>query len=137
MRSCIGRALQRDRQGLERETLLRALSCQDDGGQRSYPWVKSRLQDTGLVQKGKRKGAHRKWRERVSIPGMLIHQDGSTHEWISGMQWDLIITMDDATREIYSGFFIEEEGTSSSFQGVHETLNSWDIQQLLQRSGES
>ncbi|MFQ5779750.1 MAG: helix-turn-helix domain-containing protein [Nitrospiria bacterium] len=90
---------------------------EDHGGQRSYTWVKKRLQDTGLVKKGKRKGAHRKRRERPPIPGMLIHQDGSRHEWVSGMQWDLIITMDDATSEIYSGFFVEEEGTLSSFRG--------------------
>ena len=36
--------------------------------------------------------------------------------------WDLIVTMDDATSEIYSAFFVEEEGTLSSFQGVRDTL---------------
>jgi len=30
--------------------------------------------------------------------------------------------MDDATSEIYSGFFVEEEGTISSLRGVRETL---------------
>ncbi len=95
---------------------------EEHGGQRSYTWVKNRLQDRGLVKKGRRKGAHRKRRERAPIPGMLIHQDGSTHEWVSGKKWDLIITMDDATSEIYSGFFVEEEGTSSSFCGVNETM---------------
>src|SRR5699024_3693127 len=33
-----------------------------------------------------------------------------------------IVTMDDATSEIYSGFFVAEEGTWSSFAGVRETL---------------
>ena len=33
------------------------------------------------------------------LPGMLVHQDGSTHEWISGQKWDLIETMDDATND--------------------------------------
>jgi len=96
-------------------------------GQRSDTWVKNQLQEKDLVKKGKRKGAHRKRRERSPLPGRLIHQDGSTHEWVSGRHWDLIITMDDATNEIYSGFFVEEEGTLSSFQGVEETIEGHGI----------
>ena len=53
---------------------------------------------------------------------MMLHQDGSTHEWVPGKKWDLIVTMDDATSEHYSMFFVEEEGTQSSFQGVHEVI---------------
>lgn len=93
------------------------------GGQRSYTWVKQKLQSVGLVKQGKRKGKHRKRRDRAALPGMLIHQDGSTHQWIPSETWDLIITMDDATSEIYSGFFVEEEGTWSSFRGVRETID--------------
>ena len=32
--------------------------------------------------------------------GMMVHQDGSKHEWIQGVYWDLIITLDDATSDI-------------------------------------
>ena len=91
-------------------------------GERSYTWVKSRLQSAGLVSKGKRKGSHRKRRERAPYEGMMIHQDGSTHEWVPGKKWDLIVTMDDATNEIYSAFFVDEEGSLSSFRGVTEVL---------------
>ena len=49
--------------------------------------------------------------------GLLLHQDGSTHKWVAGAEWDLIVTMDDATSEVYSGFFVEEEGTWSSLPG--------------------
>lgn len=35
-------------------------------------------------------------------------------------EWDLIVTMDDATSEIYSAFLVEEEGTMSSFQGLRD-----------------
>ena len=66
----------------------------DHQGQRSYTWVKQRLQSSGLVKRGKRKGKHRKRRDRAALPGMVIHQDGSTHQWIPGETWDLIITMD-------------------------------------------
>ena len=93
-----------------------------DGGRRSYTWVKSRLQEAKLVPKAKKRGAHRKRRDRAPLPGMLIHQDGSTHEWVPGSRWDLIVTMDDATSEHYSMFFVEEEGTMSSFAGVRETI---------------
>lgn len=91
-------------------------------GQRSYTWVKSRLQASGLAPKHKRRGKQRRRRPRAPLAGMMIHQDGSTHEWVPGQTWDLIVTMDDATSEIYSAFFVEEEGTLSSFQGVRETL---------------
>jgi hypothetical protein len=67
---------------------------------------------------------HRKKRERVPLAGMMIHQDGGTHEWVLGQKWDLIVTMDDATSEQYSMFFVEEEGTASSFQGVQEVIEA-------------
>lgn len=94
------------------------------GGSRSYTWVKKRLQEAALVPKAKKRGAHRKRRERSALPGMMIHQDGSTHEWVIGQKWDLIVTMDDATNEHYSMFFVDEEGTSSSFRGVHDVIAS-------------
>lgn len=89
---------------------------------RSYTWVKSRLQEAQLVPKAAKRGAHRKRRERSPWPGMLLHQDGSTHEWVPGQMWDLIVTMDDATNAHYSMFFVEEEGTLSSFRGVQEVI---------------
>jgi transposase len=94
------------------------------GGTRSYTWVKRRLQEAELVPKSKKRGAHRKRRERSALPGMMIHQDGSTHEWVAGQKWDLIVTMDDATSEHYSMFFCDEEGTASSFRGVHEVIEA-------------
>src|SRR4030042_863526 len=93
-----------------------------DGGRLSYMWVKNTLQANGLVLKLAKRGVHRKRRERAHLPGMMLHQDGSNHEWVSGKKWDLIVTMDDATNEHYSMFFVEEEGTASSFQGVREVI---------------
>ena len=95
---------------------------QRDGGRRSYTWVKNTLQSRGLVPKAAKKGAHRKRRERAPLPGMMLHQDGSNHEWVPGKKWDIIVTMDDATSEHYSMFFVPEEGTASSFQGVREVI---------------
>jgi hypothetical protein len=59
-------------------------------GERGYTWVKQRLQTAQLVTKGKRKGAHRRRRERSPLEGMMIHQDGSSHDWVPAQRWDLI-----------------------------------------------
>lgn len=91
-------------------------------GKRSYTWVKSSLQRQGKVSKTERRGVHRERRERTPLPGMMLHQDGSRHEWVPGKRWDLIVTMDDATNEHYSMFFVEEEGTASSLRGAREVI---------------
>jgi len=82
------------------------------------------LQAAGQVARAPRRGAHRKKRPRKPLPGMLLHQDGSTHEWVPGCQWDLIVTLDDATSELYSAFFVEEEGTMSSFRGLRDVIET-------------
>ena len=41
-----------------------------------------------------------------------------------GQWWDLIVTLDDATSKTYSAFFVEEEGTMSTFQGLSEVVSS-------------
>lgn len=51
-------------------------------GQRGYTWVKSTLQNEGMVEKGKLKGVHRKKRERAALKGMMLHQDASSHQWV-------------------------------------------------------
>ncbi|MEW6759129.1 MAG: ISNCY family transposase [Acidobacteriota bacterium] len=95
-----------------------------DGGGRSYTWVKTKLQEAGLMKRAKGRGKHRKRRERMPWTGMMLHQDGSTHEWVPGKKWDLIVTLDDATNEQYSAFFVEQEGTASSFRGVQEVIEA-------------
>ena len=96
----------------------------EHGGTRSYTWTKNRLQAAGQVARARRRGAHRKKRPRKPLPGMMLHQDGSRHEWVPGSQWDLIVTLDDATNELYSAFFVEEEGTMSSFQGLRQVIEA-------------
>ena len=93
-----------------------------EGGTRRYTWVKERLQEAGEVEKASARGQHRKRRERAAWPGMLLHQDASTHEWVPGVKWDLVVTMDDATHEHYSMRFVEEEGTASSLLGVRDVI---------------
>jgi Helix-turn-helix domain len=89
-----------------------------------YTVTKASLQAAGLVAKARRRGAHRKKRERRPLPGMLLFQDGSTHRWIAGLgrDLDLVVTLDDATSTICSAFLVEQEGTMSSFLGLAETI---------------
>ncbi len=97
---------------------------EDHGGRRSYTWVKNRLRAAGLVKRGRRRGRNRLRRPRKPLEGLMVHRDGSTHEWVPGRAWDLIVTSDDATGRVYSGFCVEEEGTWSSFRGVRETVEA-------------
>jgi len=92
------------------------------GGGRSYTWLKTVLQGAGVVKASKRRGKHRIKRERAPLPGMLMHQDASTHRWVSDQVWDLVVTMDDATGEHTSMFFCAQEGTASSFHGIGQTI---------------
>jgi transposase len=93
---------------------------------RSYGWTKSVLHASGLVRPAVKRSAHRKKRPRRPVPGMMLHQDGSRHLWVPalGRQVDLIVTLDDATSEIYSAFLVEEEGTASTFQGLLEVFQA-------------
>lgn len=89
----------------------------------SYTWTKTQLHAAGLVRPAPRRGAHRRKRPRRPLVGMLLHQDGSTHEWLEGQgALDLIVTLDDATSEIYSAFLVEEEGTMSSLAGLLQVV---------------
>ena len=96
----------------------------EHGFTRSYNWVRLMLQAGGRVRKAPRRGAHRRKRPRRPLPGMMLHQDGSSHQWVGDRWWDLIVTMDDATSEILSAFFVEEEGTMSCFRGLFEVISA-------------
>ncbi len=91
---------------------------------RSYNWVRVTLQAHGRIAPAPRRGAHRRKRPRRPLVGMMLHQDGSTHQWVGDRYWDLIVTMDDASSEIYSAFFVAEEGTMSSFEALNEVVSA-------------
>jgi len=98
----------------------------------SYSTVKNRLQDADLVRVESRPGGHRRKRERKPCVGMMLHQDGSRHGWLDGLPaLDLIVTMDDATNDIYSAFFVEEEGTQSTFRALLEVFETHGVPSSL------
>jgi hypothetical protein len=89
----------------------------------SYTWVKLALQGAGLVKKGRKRGVHRKRRPRRPLPGMLLHIDGSQHQWFCDHRWyDLIVIMDDATSEVYYAQLVEEESTRTVMAGLRTVI---------------
>jgi hypothetical protein len=104
----------------------------DHNFQWGYTWVKTQLHAAGLVDRAKRRGAHRRKRERKPCEGMMLHQDGSRAAWLAGQPMlDLIVTMDDATSTIYSAFLVEEEGTASTFRGLLEVFTAHGLPSSL------
>jgi len=89
----------------------------------SYTWVKAALQGAGLVARARKRGVHRKRRERRPLPGMLLHIDGSRHQWFQDERWyDLIVILDDATSEIYYAQLAEQESTFTVMAGLQEVI---------------
>ena len=85
---------------------------EEHGIELSYTWVKRALQGAGLVARRRRRGTHRRRRARRPLPGMLLHIDGSQHQWFQDERWyDLLVILDDATSEIYYAQLVEEEAT--------------------------
>jgi len=89
-----------------------------------YTVTRLSLQAAGLVKPAPRRSAHRKKRPRRPVPGMMLHQDASRFAWLPGddRQYDLVVTLDDATSAIYSAFLVDEEGTASSLRGLAEVI---------------
>ena len=89
----------------------------------SYSWVKLALQGAGLVVKEPKRGVHRRRRARRPLPGMLLHIDGSSHQWFGDERWyDLIAILDDATSEVYYAQLVEEESTLSVMAGLKQVI---------------
>ena len=91
----------------------------------SYTWVQRALQGAGLVAKRHKRGPHRRRRPRRPLPGMMLHIDGSKHQWFQDDRWhDLIVILDDATTEIYYAQLVEEESTRTVMTGVKEVIET-------------
>src|SRR6202049_350325 len=94
----------------------------------SYSWVKQALQGAGLVARGRKRGKHRRRRERRPLPGMLLHIDGSRHRWFQDDRWyDLLVILDDATSEIYYAQLVEEESTMTVLRALREVIERQGI----------
>ena len=92
--------------------------------QLSYTWIKTALQTAGLVQRYRKRGAHHKKRERKPLAGMMLHVDGSRHQWIPGLDGyqDMIVIFDDATSEMYYARLVDEESTETVMAGLKQVI---------------
>ena len=92
----------------------------------SYTWVKTALQNAGLVQRYAKRGPHRKKRPRRPLTGMMLHVDGSRHRWIPGLDQyqDLIVVFDDATSEVYDVQLVDEESTETVMAALKRVVET-------------
>lgn len=89
----------------------------------SYTWTKEVLQMRGLAEKAPGRGQYRRKRERRPMVGMMLHLDGSTHQWLEGLSpQDLIVMLDDADGRVLFARFFEQEGTLSSLTALKHVL---------------
>jgi len=91
----------------------------------SYTWVKKALQASGLVAKKRDRRVHRKKRPRRPLPGMLLHIDGSHHQWFQDDRWyDLLVILDDATNEVYYAQLVEDECTRTVMAALRDVIET-------------
>jgi transposase len=92
----------------------------------SYTWVKTILQNAGLVKRYAKRGPHREKRPRRPLTGMMLHVDGSRHKWIPGLDQyqDLIVVFDDASSEVYDVQLVEEESTETVMAALKRVVET-------------
>lgn len=98
----------------------------EEGIALSYTWVKTALQNAGLVKRYAKRGPHRRKRPRRPLTGMMLHVDGSRHRWIPGLDQyqDLIVIFDDATSEVYDVQLVEEESTMTVMAALKRVVET-------------
>jgi len=89
------------------------------------------LKERGLWQRRRRRGRHRKFRERRASLGSLVQMDGSHHDWFEGRcgKCVLMVMIDDATGRTYARFY-PAETTEAAF----DVFGRWLRRQGVPRS---
>jgi len=103
---------------------------EEEGLQYGYTWTKNLLQEAGYVKRAKKRGGHRKRRERRPLFGQMLHLDGSEHEWLSlrpGERQMLLLVVDDATGRNLSGCLVESETTWTCLDSMRSVVEEFGI----------
>ncbi len=89
------------------------------------------LKERGLWQRIRRRGRHRKRRERRACLGSMLQMDGSRHDWFEGRgaKCVLMVTIDDATNRTWARFYAAET-TGAAF----DVFGRWAKRQGLPRA---
>ena len=89
------------------------------------------LKARGLWERRRRRGRHRKRRERRSCLGSMVQMDGSHHDWFEGRaeRCVLMVLIDDATSRTFARFY-PAETTVAAF----DAFGRWVKRQGIPRS---
>jgi transposase len=94
----------------------------------SYNWVRLALEGAGLVEKRNRRDPHRKRRARKPLVGMMMHMDGSPHDWFGdGSEYDMVTLSDDANNELYDIALVNEEDSHTCMEMIRNTVEKKGI----------
>jgi transposase len=112
-------------------TLAAEYLAAEDGLQVDHETLRRWLLADGQRPVGRRRQAHRQWRERKACWGQMVQLDGSHHDWFEGRRAKcvLMVMVDDATHRVWAQFF-EEETTRASY----DVLEGWVRRHGLPRS---
>jgi transposase len=102
--------LEIDKIGLSRETLRN--------------WLKEK----GIEYRGRKRRAHRQWRQRRRYFGEMIQMDGSHHDWLEsrGPECVLMGYVDDATGNVFARFY-PYEGTIPAMDSFKRYIKKYGI----------
>ena len=96
--------------------------------QLSYNWVRLALEGAGLAKKRKRGGKHRKRRARKPLTGMMLHMDGSPHDWFGDeSEYDIVVILDDANNELYDIAIVDEEDSHTCMSMIKNVVEKKGI----------
>ena len=89
------------------------LACEklaEEGLKLSPDTLTALLKERGLWRRVRRRGRHRKRRERRACLGSMVQMDGSHHDWFEGrgQRCVLMVMIDDATNRTWARFYAAE-----------------------------
>jgi transposase len=94
----------------------------------SYNWVRLALEGAGLVEARQRHDKHRKRRERKPLIGMMLHMDGSPHDWFgNGTEYDIVTISDDADNGLYDIAMVDEEDSMTCMAMIRNVVEKKGI----------
>ena len=102
----------------------------DHGVRLSYTFIKTALQEAGLVKKHRGRGRHRKRRERKACFGEMLHLDGSRHRWLELVPEErqtLIAVLDDATGRLLYACLEQAETTEAVLRALAAVTGQFGI----------
>ena len=104
----------------------------------SHDTVRRWLLEEGLLPTRRRRGKHRRRRERRSRFGELVQMDGSWHDWFEGRgDWCcLMVMIDDATGRVLARFY-ERETLAAALDlfGRYATTRGLPVALYVDRAG--